>query len=341
MAMGFLSWLFPSDEDRLRKARDLMARGLYGEARRALVGCKATEAAALDDECAAAIAGAAAPAPSGRSTARARRKGPRASVRSRALPEMGGGAIVDDVPLYSALKGLPSGGLPADFAPKTSLDARTETLRSRLLYPANRPSADKPLFVELLAGEGGVVTLPLPKGGRALLIFTSPLRAADYTRTLLPKHGVQYLTTSPRQLTKMLRDLHEGVESFILDRCPRCLTFAVVQSDPTKDAEDVVNLWAIIKSTELARTDLFVECALEAARAGRLETARDVALQAAGHVTLEDPRIHLLLGQLAVGLGDDVLLEEAKAFLAFLEQEELERQLDSAIQAGSPDFADG
>lgn len=50
--------------------------------------------------------------------------------------------------------------------------------------------------------------------------------------------------------------------------------------------------------------------------------------------------IHLLLGQLAVGLGDEVLLGEAKAFLAFLKKEQWERKLDLAVKAGSPDFAD-
>jgi hypothetical protein len=53
--MGILSWLFPSDADRLRTARNLMARGRYEDARKGLVHCAAPEAEALYDECSRAV----------------------------------------------------------------------------------------------------------------------------------------------------------------------------------------------------------------------------------------------------------------------------------------------
>jgi hypothetical protein len=53
--MGLLSWLFPSEADRLQKARDLMAQGRYEDARRGLVHCTAPEAEALYDACSAAV----------------------------------------------------------------------------------------------------------------------------------------------------------------------------------------------------------------------------------------------------------------------------------------------
>ena len=86
------------------------------------------------------------------------------------------------------------------------------------------------------------------------------------------------------------------------------------------------------------RTELYLAYALDAARASRLEEARDVALSAVGHVSLEDRRLRLLLGQLAVALGDRTLLREAKAFLRFLNLSAWERMLEEVEQAGSPDF---
>lgn len=53
--MGLLSWLFPTDEDRLRKARALMADGRHEAARSRLVHCKLPEAEALYDECSAVL----------------------------------------------------------------------------------------------------------------------------------------------------------------------------------------------------------------------------------------------------------------------------------------------
>jgi len=49
--MGMLSWLFPSDEDRLDQARALMAQGRYEDARRGLIKCSAPEAEALYEAC--------------------------------------------------------------------------------------------------------------------------------------------------------------------------------------------------------------------------------------------------------------------------------------------------
>jgi hypothetical protein len=49
--MGILSWLFPSDADRLRSARALMAKGKWEDARKGLVHCSSPEAEALYEEC--------------------------------------------------------------------------------------------------------------------------------------------------------------------------------------------------------------------------------------------------------------------------------------------------
>ena len=60
--------------------------------------------------------------------------------------------------------------------------------------------------------------------------------------------------------------------------------------------------------------ELYVEYALKAARTGQLEAALDVALETVGHVSVEDPRPHLLIGELAVLLRDPTLLQERRRF---------------------------
>ena len=54
---------------------------------------------------------------------------------------------------------------------------------------------------------------------------------------------------------------------------------------------------------------------------------------------MEDPRLHLLLGQLGVGLKDQRLVDEAQFFLEFLEMDRWKLKLDSIVQRGFPDFA--
>jgi hypothetical protein len=131
-----------------------------------------------------------------------------------------------------------------------------------------------------------------------------------------------------------------GIETIALDRCPRCSIFTTVATCSLKTSDDLIGLCCIFKATLLARGDLYFSYALESARAGRIEIARDVALETVGHVNLEDPRPHLLLGQLAVKLRDRELLREAKSFLQFFKLDRWGRKLDQVVRSGSPDFED-
>jgi len=249
-----------------------------------------------------------------------------------------------ELPIYSELKSLSTRGLPPELADKEASEFFTSQRAARqheLLEPTRRPAKDEPLFTELVRGKDrALVTINLPDNRACLPIFSNPLRAGDYIQTLLSAEStIQYLCSSPLELIEMLRDLEAaGVEAFTLDRCPRCESVTVIGSNSAKTADDLLTLWAIFKATELARTDLYFAFAVDSARAGKLEVARSVAFETIGHVTIEDPRPHLLLGQLGVGLKDRRLVDEAKAFLRFLAFDEWERKLDHIARSGSLDF---
>ena len=250
-----------------------------------------------------------------------------------------------ELPEYSALRSTPTRGLPSDLADAEESKAfatSRDALECELRKPPRRPLDDAPLFTELLDASGkGVVTISLPdNGGRCLPVFSTPFRAFDYMQTLLASGPpVRYLSTSPPQLIQMLRDIEAiGIKTLVLDRCPRCSIFTNCGTSSLKTSEDLIGIWCIFKATELARANLYFSYALEAARAGRIETARHVALETVGHVNPEDPRPHLLLGQLAVTLRDRKLLREAKAFLQFLKLDRWERKLDQVVESESPDF---
>jgi hypothetical protein len=251
-----------------------------------------------------------------------------------------------ELPLYAALRYVPSRGLPPELAAREadeSFAARHEALADLLQEPSRRPEEDEPLFILLLdAGGRGFVTLTLPgDGGPCLPAFSTPLRAADYAQTLSAAGPpVRYLYSCPTEFARLLGDVGgAGITTFALDRCPRCPTFNAVSIGPAMTAGDTLKLWAVFKATELARADLYFEFALDEARAGRLAIAREVALETVGHVTMDDPRPHFLLGQLGVGLSDRGLVREAKTFLGFLGLDAWERKLDEVVRSGSPDFA--
>ena len=137
----------------------------------------------------------------------------------------------------------------------------------------------------------------------------------------------------------MLQDLREvGVEKFVLDRCPRCNFFCAIHSESITTADKAIECWSIIKATELVRLDLYLTHAQTSARTGELFASRDVLLETAAHVSFDDPRVHVLLGQVAVALYDRELLREAKAFLQFFKFNSWERKLDEVVQSGSLNF---
>jgi hypothetical protein len=255
-----------------------------------------------------------------------------------------------EMPQYSALQSIPTRELPSDLRKQEMSDFFTtqqKVWKLYLLEPARSPANDAPLFWALQSGGRGIVTLDLPdNGGQCFLIFSTLFRAGDYAQTqcgrLLPAGTpMGYLSTSPQGAIKMLRDMEgRGIRRFVLDRCPRCEFVMPVQCASLKTADDAVDLWAAFKATELTRRYLYLRYALDAARAGRLEIARDVALETVGHVTLAEPRLHLLLGQIGIGQRDRTLLREAGEFLAFLKAEAWSRKLEQTARTGSPNFAD-
>jgi hypothetical protein len=251
----------------------------------------------------------------------------------------------ESLPQYSALKGTASRPLPPELEEKfegQSFGARSETIKQTLLETGKRPQTDAPLFTALIKGGGNFLIITLPENGDLCApIFSTPFRAADYTRTMLDQGPrFQYLVSSPQQLVQVLRDLEgASVEWMTLDRCPRCSILNTIKISSIGTPDDAVTIWAITKSLELARAEVYFSYALECAHAGSLEAARDVTLEAVAHVTAEDPRLHLLLAQVAIVLRDGRLLEEAKAFLGFFSYESWRYKLDRDEESGVSDFA--
>jgi hypothetical protein len=252
-----------------------------------------------------------------------------------------------EMPGYSRLRAVPTRPLPPDLAQEEageSFLAKREAVERSIGEPGRRPREDTPLFTGLIPADGRhVISITLPDGGgHCLPVFTTPFRAADYRQTLLATvPGVRYLSSTAPQLLGMIRDVEGvGIQSFTLDRCPRCSIITTIGSSSVKSADDLLVLWTIHKATELARLDLYLDYAMASARAGQLETARDVALETVGHVNPEDPRAHLLLGELGVSLGDRTLLREAQECLRFFNHGPWNRRLDQVVQSGQPNYHD-
>jgi hypothetical protein len=249
-----------------------------------------------------------------------------------------------ELPEYSALVANPGCRVPDELAnaeKSTLFTTRVQEIQHELLAPPRRPADDRPLLTFFVSStQRGVIHFGLPTGERCLPVFTSSLRAADYRRLMLSNAPPnQYIASNASQFLVALRVIERaGIERFAVDRCPRCTVLAVVATKSMQTPNDVITIWSINTAIKWSREALYFQYALREARAGRLEVARDVALSSVGHVSLEEARVHLLLGEVAVGLKDRILLGEAKAFLVLLRQEPLLRVLEQAEKRGTPDF---
>jgi hypothetical protein len=205
-----------------------------------------------------------------------------------------------------------------------------------LLHPARRPAEDKPLLTSLLAGPSGVFTLTLPDAGPCMLTFSTPLRAGEYARLRGGRVRLSYLSSTPQEFFHMLGDLRSraNIQRLAVDVCPHCISLNAIEIASIRTSANIVEIWAVHKSGELARERVYFANAQEAARRGDFPEAREVTLEAMQHVSLDSARLHLLLGKIALSLKEKETFREALAFLEFLKAKEATRELLAAEATG-------
>lgn len=244
-----------------------------------------------------------------------------------------------DLPYYRALEGNRVGKDGRDFSDlecSPEMDRLRAEFESGLLSLPLRPAEDEPLLTSILVGPSAVFTVTLPNSTPCLLTFSTPIRAAEYARIHAGPLQLRRLSSSPNEFVQMLADLRRcgTLQRFALDVCPHCTTFAVLGTNSMLTPADVVKMWAIHKSGELARESLYFARAQEAARRGNLKEAKETALEAIQHVTMDSVRLHLLLGKVALSLKEKGVFREAKAFLEFLGAKQSLRELLAAEESG-------
>lgn len=271
------------------------------------------------------------------------RKKPDAPAPAAATPALAAAPARREVPVYTALLETPSRTLPAALKEREASDTfvKYRDAWQQKLLGGTRPTDSQPAFASLVRPPSGVVTMTIPPEETPVaLVFSSPLRAMDYRDAVgLPAGEVQLLALPLPGLVKMLRDLEPvGITRLAFDRCPRCAIGLLVDGAGISNVEKAWEMRCIHKATEVAREQLYFSYALDAARAGHLDEAREIALEAAGHVTLEDPNLHLLIGQIGVATGDSALATEAVQLLRMLGAGAHEAKLVSVISAARADF---
>jgi len=244
------------------------------------------------------------------------------------------------LPYYKVLEQSQPGRARCDFSDLENLpeSGRLRTkFETELLSQPRRPDEDQPLLTTFMTGSTSFFTITLPNSIPCFLSFSSPIRAAEYARVHARGLRLKYLSSNSQEFAQLLGDLRRSgaIQHFAIDVCPHCLVFPALQIKELITPADILKIWAICKSGELARESVYFAHAKEAAERGALQEAREITLKAIQHVTMESASLHLLLGKIAISLKDKELLRDARMFLEFLHAAQALRELQAIEQSGN------
>lgn len=189
--------------------------------------------------------------------------------------------------------------------------------RSRNLVAAlsSVPGHQELFYSFILPGNQGIATV-LSRAGhpqRCALFFSTDTRAALYADLLLSGVDFKRVEFTAQEMVAVLAGLaRNGVNHFVLDRCPRCWNFAVTPSASVQTVEAAIAHWSFVKAVEQTRANYYYKVAHHRATAGDWTGSRNIALMAVAHVTPDDPRFHSQLAEAAIKLDDQLLGKEAK-----------------------------
>jgi hypothetical protein len=194
-----------------------------------------------------------------------------------------------------------------------------ESIARSLIASGKRRGTDHTFFISaLLPGNRGIASVQTREGAmrRCAVFFSSATRLADYAQLLLSGIELAEVRFTAGEFVESMRTLESGgIQQFTLDRCPRCWNFAVASTGSVRTADDAIAHWSFVKAVEYARADFYFQLAEQMLAAGDYLGVRNLALQAVLHVTLEDPRFHLMLVEVGQRMNDQTLIDEARLTL--------------------------
>ena len=254
-------------------------------------------------------------------------------------------SLTMSLPLYTHLRKISSRGIPPELARMEKSPehlTRQDAFEMELSASSLLPKPGDPALTIFVSGGANLLTIPIPGNDdvSCIPLFSERWRVADYARTRFAgRSDVSFAVMSAEGVVSTLRYVEAmGRFVFTIDCCPRCDDFIHYETSLADEADYLIRMIGVHRSTELARRHLYYHYALNKAKMGHHVAARDVLLETVAHVTMSDPDTHLLLGQLGLAMGDDELVREAHEHLRFFGSGAWDRKLESVELSGKVDF---
>jgi hypothetical protein len=153
---------------------------------------------------------------------------------------------------------------------------------------------------------GGLLTYQYtPERKQAVLLFTDPFAAQDYLRAtnVAARVGQIKLETLP----EMARNwVSAGVETFALNRCPRCTHLKLIKTTALKTKEDFVVYWAAERAARWLYGEILVLSASNHLQSGSHAKARADLEYVRDHLNCAIPYLHQVIGLIADVQQDEI-----------------------------------
>ncbi|MFL6446875.1 MAG: hypothetical protein ACJ746_04220 [Bryobacteraceae bacterium] len=156
-------------------------------------------------------------------------------------------------------------------------------------------------------------------GGSALLFFSAPILAVEYSKVMQIDAGLRQIDVSkfPEIATHAEA---RGATGFILNRCPRCDEAMLVPLESLKTIENVRAIWALNGAMRNWRLSQAANTAFTNARHGKISEIVPPLSYARDHVDASSPLLHYLLALASLselpGAGASLLAESREALVS-------------------------
>ncbi len=189
------------------------------------------------------------------------------------------------------------------------VDQRTTKLLESGVVPEN-------FFCGVVPPHGQlIVCAPPGSQHKTLMLFTSPLLALDYLRfNKISASPAGFKLESLPVLAEQWKAA--GIDSFALNRCPRCPTFNIISpKDGLLSERQLKLMWAVSRAIRDYRGESTVRQFL-ATDVNHLPQRRALREYLRDHVDYGIPYVHWMIGLIAGQQGDDAVREDSVQRLA-------------------------
>jgi hypothetical protein len=188
-----------------------------------------------------------------------------------------------------------------------------------------------PEWLFLCQQGGGTVFVRNPDNQPILPLFTSSYAARDYMR--VTGAGTDVGQVKLENLPQLAHYQKNGVNTFTLNRCPRCKVCLASPIEGLKSRETFLASWAMDRATKSLHGEVLVRAVMKHLSETSASQARAALEQIRDHINCGVPYVHQMIGFIAGMQGDEPAKRDAAERLKEFNESGFTGTVDFSVDA--------